>query len=311
MMSKKISFKDGNISATITPFDNDFNVDEVSLRKLVEYNLKASRTNGLACNAFAGETFYLTTEERKRILEIIVDQVDGRVPVIAGIWAEGIKDVIRETEIAEQAGAEASLLFPPFSFARGVDQTPEVAIRFHEIVAESTNLPIIAFQTRVDSGTHVPSETLARISEIDEVIAIKYAQFDLEKYNEDVRAVKEAGHQAEILTGLDTLLASSFYEADGGLLGLTSATPHFISDILDLVKAGNMTDALDLEARYYDLVSAIYSEPKTDIPARLKQILVELGIIETSLVREPFNQLSEEEKQKFSKLVQDLNKKEL
>ncbi|WP_067725043.1 dihydrodipicolinate synthase family protein [Oceanobacillus damuensis] len=308
---KKFSFKDGIIGATITPFDNDFNVDEVSLRKLVEYNLKGSRVKGLVCNAFAGETFYLTSEERKRIIEIMVDQVDGRVPVVAGIWAEGIKDVIRETEIAEEAGADVSLLFQPFSFARGVDQTPEVSVRFHKIIAESTNLPIIAFQTRVNSGTHVDSETLAEISKIDKVIGIKYAQFDMEKFNADVKAVKEVGHQAEILTGIDTVLAPSMYPSDGGLLGLTSATPNFLSELMDLVKAGDMKAAMDLEAKYYDLVSSIYVNPKTDIPARLKQILVELGIIETSHVREPFNQLSEEEKSKFSRLVKELNKEEL
>src|SRR5699024_3583710 len=98
---------------------------------------------------------------------------------------------------------------------------------------------------------------------------------------------------------------------DGGLLGLTSATPNYISDLLKLVKEGNMKEAMDLEDKFYGLVSEIYKDPKTDIPARLKFILYKLGIIETAKVRDPFNQISLEDEQIISKEIETLDKKEL
>ncbi|MET3505725.1 dihydrodipicolinate synthase family protein [Halalkalibacter oceani] len=311
MVNQKLSFANGVIGATILPFKPDHEIDEVGLRKLIEYNLRAPKINGMVCNAFAGETTAITSEERSKVTKIVREQVDGRVPVIAGIWAESLDEVKAEITVAQEDGADAILLFPPFSFARGATLTPDIPVRFHEEVANESSLPIIAFQTRKGSGTCYTAETLAEISKIDKVIAIKNACFDLNKFEEDTDAILKAGHQAEILTGCDTILAGTMHLSDGALLGLVSLTPNFLSELMTKVKDGDLAGAYDLQQRYYELVRTIYASPAMDIPARMKQGLVELGIIETALVREPWNQLSEEEASRISAIIAKMGLKEL
>lgn len=307
----KLSFANGVISATILPFNSENEIDEVSLRKLVEYNLNAPKINGIVCNAYAGETFALTSEERRIVSRIIKEQIDGRVPLVVGVWGESLGDIEREVENAQNDGADALLLFPPFTFSRGATLTPEIPVRFHEIVASYSDIPLIGFQTRLGTGTCYTSETMAEISKIDKVIAIKNACFDLNKFEEDTEAIIKAGHQAEILTGCDTLLASTMYLSDGALLGLASLTPHFLSELMTKVKDNDLNAAYKLQQQYYELVSAVYNEPNMDIPARMKQGLADLGVINGTTMRGPWNQLSEVEVNKISAIIAKMGIKEL
>ena len=180
-----------------------------------------------------------------------------------------------------------------------------------QAVAEYASVPIIAFQTRAGTGTHYSSETLAEICKIKQVFAVKNACFDLNVYEANTAAVRSAVANVEVLTGCDTILVPTMYLSDGGLLGLASLTPHFLSKLMEWVKDGNVKDAFALQGQYYELVSEIYRHPAMDIPGRLKAGLVHLGVIESARVREPWRQLGKEDQSRIAQLIAKLGGKEL
>ncbi|MDR7420056.1 MAG: dihydrodipicolinate synthase family protein [Armatimonadota bacterium] len=167
---------EGLIPAVVTPMTADFSVDEPWLRRYLAW-IATQGPSAIAINTDAGEGPHLTAAEKRRNLEIARDVLGDRVPIIAGLGAPNTRLAVEAAQEARDAGASGLLVFPQTAF-RGASGADPVIIGYHEAVAR-VGLPMVIFQLQPAlGGTEYPPETLSRLVEIDEVVAIKEATFD-------------------------------------------------------------------------------------------------------------------------------------
>ncbi|MCW2567099.1 MAG: dihydrodipicolinate synthase [Mycobacterium sp.] len=135
----------GVIPAHLLPFTADLEIDEPNLRRHLRGLLDVEGITGMTTVAHASEVATLTTDEQRRVLDIVIDEVGGRVPVVSGIYQDGSAKAARIAAQAEEAGADALLVFPSGVYEGGSQLRPEMAFGHFAEIASATHLPIIAF----------------------------------------------------------------------------------------------------------------------------------------------------------------------
>jgi len=162
----------GVIPAVLLPFDDELAIDEASYRA---HLLAVAATEGLAAvtvNAHSTEVASCSFEEQRRVLDIALDTIGDRLPLVNGVWADGSLEAARIARMASQAGASALLVFPPAPFTMG--QTAGMALAHFKRIADACDLPIIVFQYPLSTGQGYPAETLLRLAqEVPTIAAIK------------------------------------------------------------------------------------------------------------------------------------------
>lgn len=289
----------------ITPFTEEGDLDEDGLVALIKRFNDVSDLGGLVSCARVGEGPVLTWEEQLRVYEVVSETKSADVPLVAGVAPQSTREAIEKIDQMESAGADAAMVFPPLLFAWG-DVEPEFKIRFFEQVAENTSLPLVLFQVPIASYWYQP-ETVAEISHIDAVVAMKEASFNVQLFPEVVRAVQEDGGEMNLLSGNDRFVAQSFMlDIEGALIGVSNlATERWV----DLVEAGRekrFGEAMDIQEELMGLKETIFAEPITEAPARIKYSLKRMGVIDSDYVRGPQIGIDDEEKQRLRKELDQL-----
>jgi len=159
----------GAFVAIVTPFANG-SVDEDGLRELIEFQI-ASGTHGIVPCGTTGESATLSHEEHERVIEITVDQVKGRVPVVAGTGSNNTAEAIRLTRHAKNCGADGALMIAPYYNK----PTQEGLYQHFKTVAAAVAIPIIVYNIPGRSAVNIAPDTLARLSRIDNIIGVKEA----------------------------------------------------------------------------------------------------------------------------------------
>src|SRR6266571_7608456 len=181
----------GLIPATILPMTDDARVDESALRRYMQH-VAAAGPKAIAINADTGEGPHLWPEERRQVLEIVIDEVGDRVPVIAGLGAQFTEQAVKLAREFREIGAAGLLVFP-ISAYQGQPLDPEVPLRYHAAIGEAAGLPLILFNLQPAlGGVLFTPETLHRLCQVAEVAAIKEASFDAKLFVEIREAVKSA-----------------------------------------------------------------------------------------------------------------------
>src|SRR6202158_1718999 len=214
----KIDFK-GLFPATVLPMTSDAQIDEPSLRHYMRH-IAQTTIHGVAINVDTGEAPHLTHEERVRVIEIVVDEIGDRLPVIAGLPAQFTDQAVAYGRDYEAAGASALLVFP-ISAYQGSPLDPEVVVRYHAAVGDGVGLPLVLFNLLPSlGGVLLPAEIIERLCGLASVVAIKDASFDARVFVEVLPAVREQSRPVAILTGDDPFIYESFVlGAEGALLG--------------------------------------------------------------------------------------------
>src|SRR5262245_20811412 len=140
----------GVIPAVLLPFDNDLAIDETSFRKHRRDVAAVEGISAITINAHSTEVGSCSFEEQKRLLEIALDEIGTRLPLVNGIWADGSIEAARIARMATQAGASALLVFPPAPFTLG--QSPAMALAHFKRIADASDLPLIVFQSQIATG---------------------------------------------------------------------------------------------------------------------------------------------------------------
>src|SRR5581483_10881774 len=162
----------GVIPAVLLPFDNDLAIDEASFRRHLRDVAAVEGLSAVTVNAHSTEVASCTFDEQKRVLAVSVEELEGRLPVVNGVYAEGSLEAARIARMAADGGAAALLVFPPGPFTLG--QRPEMVIEHFRRVADASGLPIIAFQYPLAGGQGYPLSTLVALAEaVPSVTAIK------------------------------------------------------------------------------------------------------------------------------------------
>ena len=295
----------GVIPANLLPFDADLRIDEGNYRRHIRYLVDTEGVSGITTNAHASEVATLTLEEQQRSLNITLDEVAGRVPVICGVYEDGTNKAAEIAKMMEREGADYLLIFPSAVFDYGSQMRPELSYGHYATIAEATSLPMIAFVYPTTSGLRIETDTLVKIcGEIDNVIAVKEWSNDIVAYERNYRALKALDKEVSVLSSFSkALLASLCVGADGILSGHGSLIAELHVEIFDAVKRGDLAAARRVSDRIYPLVQVFYAEPFLDMHNRMKEALAILGRIDEAHVRSPLRRISNAEREKVRRVV--------
>jgi 4-hydroxy-tetrahydrodipicolinate synthase len=295
----------GVIPANLMPFDSELRLDEENYRKHLRYLVSTEGVTGITTNAHASEVATLTLEEQQRSLNIALDEVAGKVPVVCGVYEDGSEKAAEIARMAEREGAGGLLIFPSTVFDYGSQARPEIAYGHYATIAEATSLPMIAFVYPSTSGLRIETDALIKIcDEIDNVVAIKEWSNDIVAYERNYRALKTLNKEISVLSSFSkALLASLCVGADGILSGHGSLIADMHVEIFEAVKRGDLAAARRVSDRIYPLVEVFYADPFLDGHNRMKEALTILGRIDEAHVRPPLRRVSEAERGRIRRAV--------
>ncbi len=288
----------GLVPATVTPLTDAFAVDEPALRSYIRWLKRFDGLKALAVNMDTGEGPHLSREERRRVLEVYADEAQGRIPLLAGIAARYTDEAVELARDAASAGASGLVVFPIPAFA-GEALPPELPFEYHAAIARATGLPIVLFQLQPALGGVIfEPEALKRLLEIDEVVAVKEASFDRERFAETARLLASAPRRVALLTGNDNFILESFLGgADGALIGFGTVAVAEQIDMIARAKAGDEAGARRIdETVVTPLAAALFAKPVRNYRARVKETLRLLGVLPSAVMRPPLLPLSDVER---------------
>jgi 4-hydroxy-tetrahydrodipicolinate synthase len=281
----------GLIAAIVTPMNEDRTVDEASLRRYVGW-LVDEGVHGLAVNVDTGEGPHLFAEERLWVLEIVTEEVGDRALVVAGLGASFTEQAVRAAEDTARLGVDAFLVFP-ISAYQGSPLDPEIPAAYHRAIADAADVPLIAFQLQPAlGGALYEADALARLLEVDGVVAIKEASFDAKRFVETTRLIREMPRPVTVLNGNDNFLLEAYVlGAEGALLGFGTLAAADQVAMLDAYRERDLDRAFELGRRLQALCDVIFLPPVRNYRARLKHALMRLGVIDRAVVRPPLMEL--------------------
>lgn len=284
--------------ASLTPFDPDGAIDEAALRAHLGHLAATPGVRALVVNGHAGETSALDRAERRRVVEIARAVAGAATGVVAGIVAEDPRAAAALARDAQEAGADALLLFPPSLFAGGAEVLPEMVLRFFAAVAEAAPLPIVLFQLSRPSGLGYAPELLARLlREVPAIIAVKEGSEIPAAYEDNLAVLRDCGRRVSMLTSNNTwLLASLALGGDGILSGIGSVAPGILAEMHGAVARGDLAAARRANDRLRPLVRVFYRRPSLDMHNRMKTALHLMGLLPNPAPRAPLLPITAEER---------------
>jgi len=294
----------GVIPAIILPLNPDYSIDEQGFRRHIRRVLRVKGVTGIVCNAHASEVTLLTRDERRRVLQIVSEEVNAKIPVIAGVYGESTQAVTECAQDAKKEGADAILIMPPFSFTWGATQYPEVVFKYFSDIDRAVDSPFVIFQYAHWTNCNYDSETLRSLAKIKNFIAIKNAVNDPRRYEEEYRTLKAIRPAISFLNANDVQLLSYFsIGSDGTLVGYACLAPELIVGLYEAVRKGNLKEAMELNDFMYPLTRAIYSHPRLYWHTRIKEALVMMDEIKCAAARPFLPAISSEERRNIRKAL--------
>lgn len=266
------------LTAMVTPFDHNGEVDFEAARHLVNH-LIANGSDGLVVAGTTGESPTLTEEEKIALFKFVVEVVGGRVPVIAGTGSNNTRASISLTKKAEEAGVDGIMLVTPYYNK----PSQEGMYQHFKAIAESTSLPVMLYNIPGRSAVNMTVETVIRLSEIENIVAIKEASGDLDA-------------MAQIISG--TPENFSLYSGDDGLTlpvlaiggtGIISVASHIIGnemqDMINNFKKGELQAAAAAHRQLLPIMKALFTSPNpTPVKAALQLQGIQVGGVRLPLV---------------------------
>ena len=277
----------GVIPAVLLPFDADLAIDEPALRQHLRDVAATPGISAITLNAHSTEVGSCTFEEQRRVLAIAQDEIGARLPLISGVWADGSLEAARIARMATEGGASALLVFPPAPFTLG--QSAQMVIAHFKRIADTTDLPLIAFQYPLATGQGYPKETLLRlIEEVASIRAIKDWIGNVPHHEWHVRTLQNLARPVNVLTTHSAWLLSSLVLGCNGLLsGSGSVIPDLQSELFHAVQRNDLAAARAVNERIEPLMRVFYADPFVDMHNRMKEALVLLGRLPRACVRPP------------------------
>jgi len=274
------------LAATLTPFKENYDLDETALRRLVQHVARVDGINGIVCNAGAGEGATLTRGERVRCIEIIGEETNKAV--VAGIEALSTREAIQQVTEAKDAGAAAVMLTPPHVYDWSAAANPEFALRYFHDIAAAVEIPITIFHYPPSTGVGYTVATAVQIArEIDSVVAIKVAGGGLvRRYEQVLRGMRALPRHVSVLA-TSSLFQHFLTGGDGALTGFANFAPEFCVELFRSVRNGDLDRARELHGINYALEAAIYKDPNVYKHSRYKVAAHLAGIVDNMIVRPP------------------------
>ena len=293
----------GLIPATVLPMTADYQLDLDSLESYLSWVIEQGPV-ALAINVDTGEGPHLSRAERQQVLEVAVSVAKGRCSIVAGVGGPYTAAAIDNARDAKAAGADALLVFPIAAF-QGQALNPELPYQYHKSIAQSIDLPIVLFQLQPALGGVIYNrETLARLLEIDNIIAIKEASFDALQFVQTKSLVEQAPRQITLLTGNDNfILHSMILGAEGALIGFGTLATSQQVQMYHAAMTHDYETAFALSSVLQPLANLIFEAPVSSYRARTKEALRLLGLLPNAVVRPPLLTLTDAERERVKQAL--------
>ncbi len=284
----------GVIPAALMAFADDYAIDEHWARKHLRDLAAVDGLSAITVNGHASEVHACDLDEQRRILDFSLDEVGDRLPLIAGVYADGSHQAARIARMAAEAGASALLVFPPQPLALGGARRPEMLITHFRMIADATGLPLIFFQYPVQGPLHTPFETVLRLVDaVPTIRAIKDWCHDGRLHERNIRTLQALPRPVAVLTTHSAWLLGSLAMGAAGLLsGAGSVIADLQVRLFRAVQAGDLIAARAINDRIYPLAQAFYDDPFLDMHNRMKEANVLLGRLPRAVVRPPLMKLA-------------------
>jgi 4-hydroxy-tetrahydrodipicolinate synthase len=282
----------GIYAATVCPLFDDGHIDEAALARHLEANAFVPGMKGLLINGHAGENFMLSREEKRLVTEIAFEVCGRQSVLVCGINAEDSLEAQRHVDDAKAAGADAVLVFPPFSWA--LSQDSSMAVTHHLVANARAQMPLMLYQAGVNAGTmaYTP-EVLAELAQLPHVAGVKEGSWEAAAYEGNRRLVQRVAPTVAMMASGDEHLLTCFtVGSEGSLVSLAAVVPELVIALDRAVRLGDLKQARELNERIYPLAKAIYGTPPGGhATARLKTCLKLLGRIPGDTMRLPMRAL--------------------
>jgi len=276
--------------ALVTPFTKEGSVDEKALRKLVDHQIE-NGTDFLVVQGTTGETATLTTDEKKRVLDIVIEQNNGKLPIVLGIADNNTAALVEEIKAFENDGVDGFLSASPHynkPSQRGI-------IAHFEAIAKVAKKPIILYNVPGRTASNMTAETTLTLAKIKNIVGVKEASGNLVQV---MQILKNAPKDFAVLSGEDALTMPIVAMGGHGVISVVAnALPKQFSNMINATINGDLAKARKEHFSILDITSSFFAEGN---PSGIKFCLELIGI-GTDMVRLPLTTISDELKSKMTK----------
>ena len=284
---------EGSIVAIVTPFKGD-KLDEKALSDLIEWHISEG-TNAIVPCGTTGESATLEYDEHYRVIQLTIEVVNKRVPVIAGTGANSTSETIMMTSKAKELGADGALLVVPYYNK----PTQEGLFRHYKAIADEVDIPMVLYNVPGRTALNMTPQTVARLAELDNVVAIKEATGNMAQVSEVLRL---CGDKITVLSGDDFTTFSLMALGGKGTISVSAnVAPKDLSEMCRLLNEGNYNEARKLHFKLEPLNKGMFIETN---PISVKTALSLMGKIEEEM-RLPLCPMSSGNKDKLKIVIKN------
>jgi 4-hydroxy-tetrahydrodipicolinate synthase len=284
----------GSIVAIVTPFKNG-KVDEKKLRDLIEFQIE-NGTSGIVPCGTTGESATLSFAEHDRVIEITIEQVKKRIPVIAGTGSNSTEEAIMLTRHAAKAGADASLQVSPY-YNR---PTQKGLYEHFKAIAESVEIPIILYNIASRTGVNIEPETIVKLArDCKNILGVKEASGNLDQMSR-IKAL--CPENFDLISGDDSLTLPILAIGGVGIISVVAnIVPKDVAELVAEFQRGNLKRAQELHYKLFPLIKAMFIETN---PIPVKTAMGLMGLCSADL-RLPMCPISEQNLELLKKALRD------
>jgi 4-hydroxy-tetrahydrodipicolinate synthase len=288
---------DGIFVPHVTPFTREGDIDEKALRTCVRFWVKNNASGLVPCGS-NGEAPYLSKEERKRVIEIVIDEADGKVPVIAGTGSMSTKETVMFTKDAKDLGADAVLVVTPFYFKLSNKEIYE----HYTTLLEAVDMPVILYSVPKFTGFSLePSVIFQLASKYENVVGVKDSGGSIDTITETIRLV---GDKISVLAGATPVtLSTLMLGGTGAVLAVANVFPDICNNLYEAFRNGDYEKANKLQKRI-SYINEVLVKRHNQLSA-IKTAL-QLRGLPGSYPRKPALPLEGEEKKDIENLLKDM-----
>jgi 4-hydroxy-tetrahydrodipicolinate synthase len=282
-------------TALITPFTKDGSLDESAIKRLARRQIDAG-VHFLSPCGTTGEAPTLSHRDKLRVVELVVEEANGRVPVLAGAGGYDTREVIELARDMERVGADGLLSVTPYYNK----PTQEGLYQHFKAIAESVRIPIVLYNVPTRTSVNMSVETTLRLSEIPNIVATKEAAMNAEHWSTIVSSAREGFH---LLSGDDPLTVAAMAVGGKGVVSVASnEAPAEMAQIVELCEKNDYAAARKLHHWLYPLIQVNFIETH---PIQCKTAMAAMGLIEESY-RLPMVAPSSRAREKIMRVLQQL-----
>ncbi|NPA25742.1 MAG: 4-hydroxy-tetrahydrodipicolinate synthase [Deltaproteobacteria bacterium] len=283
----------GAMVAIVTPF-KEGRVDETALRELVEFQLAGGIDAIIPCGT-TGESATLSHDEHNQVVDIVVEAVAGRVPVIAGAGSNNTAEAIHLTRHAKDAGADGVLLITPYYNK----PSQEGLYQHFKAIAESVDIPMLLYNVPGRTSVDLLPGTVGRLSELPNIVGIKEATGSMQRASE---VVELCVGDFDLLSGDDFTFFPQMCVGGKGVISVSAnVAPELVAGIYDAFTAGDWAEAAALNRKLQKLARAMFYETN---PVPVKTALALMGKIDEEL-RLPLAPMSPENRDRLKTVLEE------